>query len=363
MEVNESRGSSLKTEVKTLKTYDGYEFKIKLSYPESKFDKLVIYINGAGPNTYDNTRLFMDNIKFNYHDLFRNELAKIGVAYCSYNTRGVDVDSNPPWFNKIDENVYDTYTPNNIARDIEVIVKYLKGESKFKNIKIYLLGWNEGSIIAPIVAKNGNVKIDGLLLVGYYHENFKDVLKWQLSGNSLLINWLRAFDVFNKGYITKEDFLADKFKVKDQVFMGKTFEEIDLNRDGKIDIEDTKPLTYPYYLDLIKAINEGNDEWLVENYPIQLSSIWFKEHFKLSATKNILSKLNIPIYMFQGELDSNTNVQDVIAIMNDFEKLGKKNLNVKIFNGHDHELNYIEYIVSKQIPEGIKDIINTIKVV
>ena len=41
----------------TISLYDGSVTKIKYSYPDNApVDKLVIYVNGSGQNTYDNKR-------------------------------------------------------------------------------------------------------------------------------------------------------------------------------------------------------------------------------------------------------------------------------------------------------------------
>ena len=70
--------------------------KLSLPYGEKDVEKLVIYVNGSGANTFDNKRP-----GFNYFDLFREQFAKQGVAFFSYNTRGCKLGNNPPMLSLI----------------------------------------------------------------------------------------------------------------------------------------------------------------------------------------------------------------------------------------------------------------------
>ena len=50
-------------------------------------DKIVIDVPSSGPHTYENRRQIGRSLTVNYHDFFRDELARRGVAYFSYSTR------------------------------------------------------------------------------------------------------------------------------------------------------------------------------------------------------------------------------------------------------------------------------------
>jgi predicted esterase len=278
---------------------------------------------------------------------------------CSYNTRGVDMGNEEPLFADINDKEYKKYLPSNSVKDIEAIVLHLKNQNKYKNSKIFLLGGSEGTIIAPLVALNNNVRIDGLLLFGYCNENLKDTLTWQLSGNSELIYWLYFFDYDKKGYITKEDFEADKYKVKPQLFGDKSFEEIDINNDGIINIEDAAVMSLPHLRNMLNAIENDDDEWLKNNHGVRLTTGWFKEHFALKPTKEILPLLDLPIYIFQGELDHMCPVFYAEDIKKKFDELGKNNLTVNIFEKHDHDLNYVLFPMHNEISKGLTSIFNT----
>jgi len=39
-----------------------------------------------------------------------------------------------------------------------------------------------------------------------------------------------------------------------------------------------------------------------------------------------------------------------------FERLGKENLTISVQEGYDHDLNYMDYIFTGEIPEGLAEI-------
>ncbi len=349
--------------IETILLYDGSKTKIRYSYPDNMIvEKLVIYVNGSGQNTYDNKRKNPNGGFFNYHDFFRGEFVSNNIAYCSYNTRGIDIGDIEPLFVSVDENEYKKYKPLNSVKDIESIIRFFTELPEFQNARIYLLGWSEGTIIAPLVALRKNVRVDALLLAGYCNENLKDNLVWQLSGHSSFVNLRKVLDKSNKGYISKVDFETADEKVK-AFFGGLPFEVFDCNSDGRLDVSDFALLQKPYLDELLDAISKNDDEWLKSNYiypVIKLTAGWFNEHFSLEPTKNILPQLDLPIFIFQGTDDASCSVQYAYDIKEDFEKTGKTNLHINTFENHDHDLNFMEWLIKGTIPAGIKCIFDTV---
>lgn len=344
------------TTINRVSSFDGYELNVKIDSPNSSLiDKIVIFIHGSGPNTYDNRRKIRD-MEFNYFDLFAQEFTKRNIAFCRWNTRGCSLGKEPPMYVNIDEEEYMNYLPSTSIKDIECVINYLKKLNQFKKSRIILLGWSEGAKIAPLVALNKNVKIDGLLLAGYANENMRTTLEWQLSGGSSMVNLRKWFDYDKKGYVTKTDFEEDRYKVREGVFCETTFEQLDVNGDGILDELDFEIINRDFKKTLLSAIKNDDDKWLKENYPVYLTSKWWKEHFNLPATKDVLTKLSIPIHIFHGKNDANIPVQDVINIDNAFKTLGKDNLYTHIFENHDHDLNYLYYPLKGVISEGLQTI-------
>jgi len=65
---------------------------------------------------------------------------------------------------------------------------------------------------------------------------------------------------------------------------------------------------------------------------------------------------SIPIYIFQGQNDANCPAEGVYDLRDRFQKAGKKNLHVFVFDGENHDLDYLDWITKKEMPPGIKSI-------
>lgn len=347
-----------------IKSFDGYILKGRLTLPEGakNISKLVIYVNGSGANTYLNRR-----IGFNYFDTFADEFCNLGIAFFSYNTRGVGLGNNPPMFNDINDEEYKTYLPLNSVEDIYYMINALKENEHLKDCKVYLLGWSEGSIIAPLVAEKYPSVVDGLFLAGYPNQNVKDILAWQNTGGPSMA-WYRAhFEADEQGRISKTAYEADPKNVIASVLQNATFESIDNNNDGFISEEDFAAIwknVVGYSLDeILSAVEKRDDEWIRNNYGgglIPLTSGWFLEHFGLRSNMEVLPGLNLPIYIFHGMIDQNSDVREVYKINEKFNELGKTNLIINVFENHNHALNYADIIQNKEISAGIQAIFDAI---
>lgn len=350
--------SAIQEEIITVTAHDGLKFDGKLRMPEGDAaEKVVIFVNGSGPNTYDNKRSTGEAV-FNYHDLFAEQFTKEGIAYFTYNTRGVSLGDEAPSYTEIDEEAYQTYLPGNQVKDVEEIIRLLKADSRLENAKVILLGWSEGTMIAPQVALRGEVPVDALFLAGYCNETMADILEWQLTGGSGMLTVNAYLDGDGDGTVTKEEYDADPFQVAAQLG---AFEEMDINGDNTIDITDFTELLKEIHDETFRAFDGGDDEWLKENYGVRLTSAWFQEHRKLAPNRETLPQLSLPIYIFQGTLDANVPVEQARDIAEAFQADGKTNLQLQEFEMHDHDLNYMLYVISGTISEGLQAIFDTAK--
>ena len=356
------------TEVLEIESFDGYMLKGRLTLPKGAKDvsKLVIYVNGSGANTYLNRRK-----GFNMFDSFNSRFANLGVAFFSYSTRGVELGNEPPMYFELNEEDYQKYLPLTQTEDIYCMINVLKENERLKNCEVYLLGASEGTIIAPLVAEKYPDTVDGLLLWGYVNINMKDVLIWQNSGGPSMVWYRGHFEADDQGRISKEAYEADPNNVIASVLGNISFEDIDNNADGYLVEEDFIELwqTITGYTldDLLSAIESRDDEWLRNNYGssngvsiIPLTSAWFLEHFTLRPNMEVLPTLDLPIYIFHGTLDQNCDVREVYKINEKFKELGKTNLTINVFAGHDHSLNYDQLISHNKMPDGIQAIFDTV---
>lgn len=344
------------SEVLQIKSFDGYTLTGKLDLPAgaTTVSTLVIFVPGTGPNTYDNHRLIGQK-EFNYYDLFAQELAKRQVGFFRYNTRGVDEGSEPPAYDTINKEAYKKYTPENQAKDIEVMVTELKKNEKLKNSKVVLLGWSEGTIIAPLVAERNNVEISSLMLAGYCNEKMQDIIEWQLSGDSSIIFYCQYFDTNLDGIVAKEEFEADPYGVAKSSLGDAKFEELDISKDNNLTSADFYAMLTQNREQVLKAIAQKDDEWIWNNY-YHITSEWLSGHAQLDANKDTLLKLNIPVNIFHGVYDQNVPLQGVYSIFDSYRADGKANLRAFVFDDNDHDLNYMLYPMNGIISAGLKQI-------
>jgi hypothetical protein len=97
------------------------------------------------------------------------------------------------------------------------------------------------------------------------------------------------------------------------------------------------------------------EDWIWKNY-FRVSLPWLKEHFALEANKSRMLRLDQPIFIFQGRMDASTPLDGALDIQKRFEVQGKKNLKLQIFEGHNHELNYQDWITKGELSPGLKAI-------
>ena len=346
----------------SIKLNDGESIVGRLSMPEGSANvpTVVVFIPGTGPNTYLNKRK-IGNKEFNYYDLFEAEFLKRGIGFFTYNRRGVEIGDKPPYYDKIDSAKYAKYTPKQEVLDVESILSDLRKVDRLKDTRIALLGASEGTIIAAMVADRMVEKVDDLLLFGYANDNMFDIIKWQFSGVTSIMNLKKYFDtnkdnVFSMAEYESKDTIATLGRVR--VLNNLPFDTLDMVKDGILDYKDFGARNKPFYNYLLKMIDEGNDTWIWKNY-FRITSLWLKEHFKLEANKTRLLNIDIPIYIFQGVEDANASVDGAYDIQARFKNANKTNLKCFIFEGHNHDLNYLDWPFKQQISEGLNAIFNT----
>jgi pimeloyl-ACP methyl ester carboxylesterase len=341
---------------------DGETVDGKLSLPlgVAAIRELVVFVHGTGPATYDNHRKF-GKLEFDYFGYFADEFNRRGIAFFTYNKRGVTRDNSPPLFEKVDRDKYRKVVPSVEVRDLATYIKKLRKDRRLKNAKVILLGWSEGTVLATLAAEDKKNRVTALFLNGYVNDNLSDVIKWQNGGGSSMVNLRPIFDADKNGSISRAEYesgeaIAAGFRVKG---LGNAkFDQLDVNKDGTISIEDFAILTKPRLDAIFAAVERGDDDWIWNNY-FQVSSGWLREHFALEANHDRMLRLKIPIYIFQGENDANTPVEGAHDIKQRFDKAGKKNLKVLIFPAHDHDLNFVDWVRNQKIPVGIAEMFAT----
>jgi len=342
--------------------FDGEIVEGKLSLPAgaAKIKELIIYIHGTGPGTYDKHRK-IGGMEFNYFDPFVEEFNKRGIAFFTYNKRGVEAGDTPPLYDKVDREKYKKVLPSIEVKDIATFIAALRKDKRLKNAKIILFGWSEGSIIATLAAEDKKNKVSALFLAGYANDNLFEVIKWQNSGGASMVNIRDYFDANHDNQISREEYESDEKRAtafRTQAFGGAKFEQLDVIKDNTINAADFGLLNKARYEAILAAVERKDDDWIWNNY-FHVTTGWLKEHFELEPNKTRLLRTKIPIYIFHGEDDANCPVEGVYDLRERFQKAGKSNLQAFVFKKHNHDLNFVDWILKKEIPEGIKKIFET----
>lgn len=261
----------------------------------------------------------------------------------------------PPLYQTVDRAKFGKAVPSVEVRDIASFITALRQDKRLKSTKIVLLGWSEGTVLAAMAADDKRNRIDALFLNGYVHDNMSDVIRWQNTGGSSMVNLRPIFDKDKDGVISRSEYEStdkDVAAFRTSALGGAKFELIDADKDGTVTAADFGILNKSRYDAILAAIARGDDDWIWNNY-FHVSTAWLKEHFALEANKDRLLRLSIPIFIFQGEDDANTPVEGVYDLRKRFDKAGKKNLHENIFPGANHDLNFVDWVVDKKMPAGI----------
>ena len=323
---------------------------------------LVIYVHGTGPGTYLDKPQIGDK-SFNYFDLPAQEMCRQGLAFFSYNKRGVTIGDKAPWFDEVDRDKFSKVVPSVETADLEMIIDTLKQKEQLADAKIILLGWSEGTVIASMAAEKFPDKIDAILLAGYAHENMFDIIATQFTGKGSMINLLPIFDADKDGKISQDEYESEEAGVaryRQAGLQNSPFALLDANKDGFLTAEDFAMRSKPRHDYLLKSIAEGNENWIWKFY-FRVSIPWLRDHFSIEPNKTRLTRLDLPIYIFHGTNDANVEVEGVHDLQRRFESLGKTNLNAFIFDEHDHDLNFLRWVMRDELSDGWAKIFDVAK--
>lgn len=352
------QAQAFETEIKEIRLSDGEKIKARICFPQEPLETIVFAVHGTGPFTYLTKRG-----TFNYYDVLAEGFCEQGVGFFSYNRRGVELGEKPPWFDKVDSVRFAKYLPQQEADDIETMVTFLKKDKRFKNCKIILYGISEGTIIASMVVERGNVKVDALFLHGYAHENIYDIIKWQNTGEGVMVMINSIFDIDGDNVISHEEYEREDSvltQYRAYLFPNMEFDAIDIVKDGVVDIKDINKMRSSFDKILMDKIIETDETWIWNNY-VRITIGWLREHFALEPNKSRLLRIDIPIYIFHGADDANVPASSVYDIQNRFKVTGKTNLTIRVFEKHNHDLNFQDWITTKEYSEGLQALFKTAK--
>jgi dienelactone hydrolase len=355
-QTTETPKPTYKTVEVKFRSYDGYDMFGKLVVPTKPGKHpVVIYVQTAEGATVDMKRSLGGDKTFYYFDLYRTKLTEMNVAFFSYEGRGITTGTEPPRYEKIDRDIYDTSTLDNKVKDVISAVEAVKTQEGIDTSKIYLMGASECTLLAAEAASRIPKDIAGLALYGVLTLNMKQNFKYIMSDGAFLVH-RQAFDTDHDGKISKKEFEADPKGFAKTSLQGAKFEQLDGDKDGFFTVKDLTTLTKVYLDACDNNKFEVLDAWAKVGAAVAVPKDWFKDHFAHKTTWDFLSQVDIPVGLFQGGMDNCVPIAGVKAMEQKAKKAGKTKMEFYYFPGLDHSLGIVEYFTKGTLPAGHKAI-------
>jgi pimeloyl-ACP methyl ester carboxylesterase len=247
------------------------------------------------------------------HDLYRHHLAPMGVGFFSYEGRGMRTDPTQPRGEAIDWAVYNTSTLDNKVRDVISAVRVLQQQPGVDTSKILLRGVSEGTQLAADAAARIPNEIAGLALSGVVSTTLKDMLTF-MALEGTFMQHRDHWDDDRDGRITPAEFEADSKGVRRKSMPGVAFSVLDPDKDGAYTVAD-RPLLARELVTGIQASNMAIvNGFLKATAAVTIPQGWAEDQFAYPPMWQFLSKLEMPVGLFQGDADASTPIAGVKAL-------------------------------------------------
>jgi alpha-beta hydrolase superfamily lysophospholipase len=79
---------------------------------------------------------------------------------------------------------------------------------------------------------------------------------------------------------------------------------------------------------------------------------WFKDHFAHEPIWTFLARLDMPVAVFHGAMDTNTPIAAVKKLEEQAKAAGKTRMEFHYFDELDHSLKITEYFRTGRMPKG-----------
>jgi len=325
-------------------SHDGYTMLGRLTLPDTPGrHPVMMLVQTAEAQPKDGQVRPPGGERVAAYTLYRANLAPLGIGFFSYEGRGVS--ANAGGGPVIDRAVYDTSTLANKVQDGISAVRTLQKQPDVDASRIVLRGISEGTLLAAEIAVQIPAEVSGLVLSGVIGSTLKDSLVF-MAGEAIFMQHGALWDANKDGRISPAEFDADPRGIRKQLPPEATFQVFDRDGDGFYTKNDRLLLSKPL-MDAIQAENlDVFLPWLERSASVEVPAtvrVWVKDHFAQPTMWELLSKLSMPVGLFQGEIDANTSAADVRLLEQKAKAAGKTNLEFRYFDGLDHGLGTIQY--------------------
>jgi pimeloyl-ACP methyl ester carboxylesterase len=346
-----AESKSVSTEV-PFKSHEGYDMLGKLVVPNEGVPKAIaLYVQNAEGTTADMRRGKNSDEAFNYFDLYRSELTARNIGFFSYEGRGIRAGTQPPRFETIDWEVFNTGTIDNKIRDVHSAIAAVRQQPGYEAVPICLIGSSEGSLIASEAASASPESVTAVAIYSVMVSNLRETFTFCMTDGAFLQHRL-FFDADEDRRISKAEYETDPRGVRSGAFKDIPFGVFDTDSDGFYTVDEASARAKP----LVDAINNDDYDvlqaWAKAGAAVAVPKGWFKDHFEHRDLWASLSTLDIPVGVFHGALDANAPVAEVKSLEEHAKRQGKTNIDFHYFDDVGHSLGIEAYFRDQPIPEG-----------
>jgi len=340
------------------RSQDGQELFGKLTMPDGNGPRpVVMMIQTAEAQTAD-SKVQGPRGPIDFFDLYRRELAVMGVAFFSYEGRGIRLGDKPPRYVAIDRPLFNTATLERKVQDAMAAVRTLKARPDVDGSRILLTGVSEGTLLAAETATRMPKDIKALVLSSVVTD-MREAIKFMMTDGAFLQHQ-QFWDANNDGRITAEEFEADRRGVRRAAKL--EFSSLDVNGDGVYTSEDRRIVAKS----LLAAADAGDADTVWNGFlkvaaSLELPDGWLKDHFAHPGIWTYLSQVDIPVGLFHGEIDGNTPVAGVRGLERQAMAAGKTKFEFHYFAGEEHSLGGLDYFLRGGPSEGYKELFAYVK--
>jgi len=333
-------------------SHDGHAMLGRLTLPNTPGNHpVLVFVQNAEASTLDQRTRNATGGPVAFFDLYRENLAPLNVGFFSYEGRGVHTDPAAPRGMHIDADVYNTSSLENKVQDVISAVRILQKQPGVDTKKIMLRGVSEGTLLGAEAASRIPGDIHAIVQSGMIGSTLQDMLKFMAAGGTF-IQHRGHWDADNDGRISAAEYEADPKGVRRKSLPGIAFTVFDPDGDGFYTETDRERLSKP----LVDAIGAGNitivEGFLKTSATVPIPPGWVKDHFAHQSMWDFVSKLTMPVGVFQGEDDANTPASGVRALEARAKAAGKTNVEFKYFPGLGHGLGSTEYFTAGRPSAG-----------
>jgi alpha-beta hydrolase superfamily lysophospholipase len=116
---------------------------------------------------------------------------------------------------------------------------------------------------------------------------------------------------------------------------------------------------------MVDAVGAGNAEaampFLKGAAAVEIPDGWVADHFRHAPIDTFLSQLQIPVGLFQGDVDQLTPASEVRALESRMKAAGKSNMEFQYFPDHDHSFGGLQYFLRGTPSSGYRALFDWVR--